>query len=147
MTLKKLISCTLILFAVSRCSTNRINDPIQDNYLTYLFLTTADLPCNPRTYTNPFDFTDPQGDVKAGFLNIPNEGVGHLDLISGHVQENPDNASFQLGLNSVPETININTSSNPNSPEYEWNYLFQGENSFKIGITHFPDEYRKRFLS
>lgn len=138
-TLKKLISCVLILLAVSQCSSNRIDDPIQDNYLTYLFLTTADLPCNPRTYTSPFEFTDPKGDVKAGFLNIPNEGVGHLDLISGRVQENSNDVSFQLELASVPSTIDVNLNTNKTSPEYEWSYLFQGENSFKISVTHYPD--------
>ncbi len=139
LTLKKFLSCLLLILIFSRCSQSQVDDPIRDNYLTYLFLTTASLPCVSQTYKNPFGFTDPSGDVKAGFLNIPNNEIGHLDLISGNVHENTNDVSFQLELASVPETIDVNLNEDKTSPEYEWNYLFQGENSFKISITHYPD--------
>ncbi|PJZ41790.1 hypothetical protein CH370_10210 [Leptospira kmetyi] len=121
------------------CSSDKIEEPISENYVSYLFLTTANLPCSPQSYTNPWNFTDQRGDVKAGFLNAPSSGVGHLDLISGNVQDNTTNVRFSVTLENIPATIAVNTSTDISEPESEWTYRFQTENSFKIGFVHIPN--------
>ncbi|EMY78446.1 hypothetical protein LEP1GSC060_3953 [Leptospira weilii serovar Ranarum str. ICFT] len=134
--IQKTLFQSLILFCLSDCSGGKIEDPISENYITYLLLTTASLPCSPQTYTNPWSFTDLHGDVKAGFLNTSGPEVSYLDLISGNVEDNATNVIFSLTLGSIPDTIGVDGSSNVT--EYEWLYDFQGKNSFKIGIVPVP---------
>ncbi|WP_078123808.1 hypothetical protein [Leptospira alexanderi] len=140
--IRKILFQSLILFCLSDCTGSKFAEPIAENYVLYLLLTTAGLPCSPQTYTNPWSFTDTNGDVKAGFLNTPGPEVGYLDLISGNVQDNETNVTFSLTLGSIPDTIVIE--GNSNIMEYEWFYHFQGKNSFKIGIIPAPKRTPQR---
>ncbi|MCG6195327.1 hypothetical protein LFX25_18970 [Leptospira sp. FAT2] len=135
---KILIRFFLVCFSFG-CSSNKIEEPVAENYVPYLFLTTASLPCPPREYANPWSFSDSSGDVKAGFLNVSTDGIGHLDLISGNIQDNATHVQFTLTLGNIPESIGVNTNGNVSEPEFEWTYRFQAENSFKIGIVHVPN--------
>ncbi|EKR62152.1 hypothetical protein LEP1GSC036_1883 [Leptospira weilii str. 2006001853] len=135
--IRKILFQSLILFCLSDCTGSKIEEPIAENYALYLLLTTTSFSCFPQTYTNPWSFTDTNGDVKAGFLNTPGSEVDYLDLISGNVQDNETNVAFSLTLGSIPDTIGVQ--GNSNITEYEWFYHFhQGENSFKIGIIPAP---------
>ncbi|MFA4794820.1 hypothetical protein [Leptospira kirschneri] len=125
----------LFLFSLSYCSGDKIEESGENYYIRYLFLTTASFPCSSQSYTNPWNFTDPRGDVSAGLLNKPGEGLDYLDLISGNVQDNATNVVFELVLGSIPNKITLNENSEVIEPEYEWSYLFKGENLLKIGIV------------
>ncbi|RHX91387.1 hypothetical protein DLM76_16790 [Leptospira yasudae] len=147
MMFKNVFSFSLILFALIDCSAGTEDQPISENYATLLFLTTATLPCEPSPYSaNSWSFTDDREDVKAGFLNVPGPGVGHLDLLSGTVQDNATNVSFSLHLAVIPETLGVNVNLDPTEPEYEWTYRFLGENSYKIGIVHYSKGTAQKML-
>ncbi|AYV57997.1 hypothetical protein EFP84_20485 [Leptospira kmetyi] len=142
---KNFLSYILILFLLLRCSPGKSDQPLTESYTKLLFLTTADLPCNPVPYsTSSWNFTDASEDVKAGFLNVPGPGVGHLDLLSGNVQDNATNVTFSLNLSSIPETLGVNLSVDLTEPEYEWTYSFFGGNSYKIGIVHYSQGSAQR---
>ncbi|WP_017851623.1 hypothetical protein ACO1KB_14490 [Leptospira interrogans serovar Szwajizak] len=131
---KNIILC-LFIFCLLYCFGDKLEEPSEDYYIRYLFLTTASFPCSSQNYTSPWNFTDPPGDLKAGFLNKPGEGLDYLDLISGNVQDNATNVTFNLTLGSIPNKITLSENVGIIEPEYEWSYLFKGENLLKIGIV------------
>ncbi|PJZ57318.1 hypothetical protein [Leptospira barantonii] len=135
---KRIFSSVLLSLILIQCSPGKSDQPLTESYAKLLFLTTIDLPCNPVPYsTGSWNFTDESDDVKAGFLNVAGAGVGHLDLISGNIQDNATNVTFSLNLAAIPETLGVNLIPNSFDPEYEWTYRFFGENSYKIGIVHY----------
>lgn len=72
--IRKILFQSLILFCLSDCTGSKFAEPIAENYVLYLLLTTAGLPCSPQTYTNPWSFTDTNGDVKVRFFKYSRTG-------------------------------------------------------------------------